>query len=159
DYNPKKTGPVGVEIVDAIVTKRRLVGADVSLICSNAGFTSQATRQAKGEDVGLISVMRAGDPRIRYQVQEEIYSRRITVDALDITLHPPTGLSGLPFEAITFRGAPIGNWIIHRAMMVIGSNPIVAGSFKGTHRLKEPVIFELPSGSTTATQIDFNLRL
>ena len=161
DYNPKTTGPVGVEIVDALVTKRRLVGADVALLCSNAGFTSQAIREAQGEGIGMISVMRAGDPRIRYQVREEIYTRRIKVDTLNVTLHtdPPLDPAAVPSETITFRGAPIENWIVKRVWDFTGANPIVAGAFTATHKLKEPVPLGVPSGSVTLTQIDFTLRL
>jgi len=133
DYNPKKTGPVGVETVDALITKRRLVGADLALICSNAGFTSQALREAKGEGIGLISVMRAGDSRIRFQVQEEIYTRRIKVDSINLRVHFPeqlsVDLSGVPSDAITFRGAPLIGWACQRASLLIGSNPIVSKSY------------------------------
>ncbi len=163
DYNPKKTGPVGVEIVDALVTKQRLVSADVAMICSNAGFTSQALREAKGEGIGLISVMRAGDSRIRFQVEEEIYTRRIKVDSINLRVHLPeqlsVDLSGVPSDAITFRGAPLIGWACQRASLLIGSNPIVAGSFTVTHRLKEPVRFDVPSGSVIVIQIDVTVRI
>ena len=163
DYNPKKTGPVGVEIVDALITKRRLVSADVALICSNAGFTAQALREAKGEGIGMISVMRAGDSRIRFQVQEEVYTRRIKVESINLRVHfpeePSVDLSGVPSDGITFRGAPLISWACQRASLLIGSNPIVAGSFTVTHKLKEPMRFEVPSGSITVIQIDVSVRI
>src|SRR5688572_1900076 len=38
DYNPKR-GPLGVAQIDAIDSKHRDLGFDISLLCSNAGFT------------------------------------------------------------------------------------------------------------------------
>lgn len=58
DFNPGTTGPVGIAYVDALESKRRDIGADVSLICSNAGFTVDALRKAKRVGIGLISLMK-----------------------------------------------------------------------------------------------------
>lgn len=42
DYKPHSTGPIGVEYVDAIDSKRRDLRLDAVLICSNGGFTDVA---------------------------------------------------------------------------------------------------------------------
>jgi hypothetical protein len=161
DFNPKSTGPVGIGLVDALDSKSRDLAADVSFLCSNAGFTADAIRKAKRVGIGLIGVLKERDHRVRIQVREEIYIRRVTVQALTIGLmpEPAVTLGGIPFDAITFRGVPLGNWVLRRAMLLIGSNPIVAGTFKAAHTLRTPVEFELPSGPVTATRVDFNLTI
>lgn len=158
DFNPKTTGPVGIGLVDALESKHRDLAADVSFICSNAGFTVDAVRKAKRVGIGLIGVLRENDQRIRYQVKEEIYIRRVRVEALTISM-PPADVGGVPLEAITFKGVPVGNWVLRRAMLLIGSNPIVSGTYSATHNLRAPEEFELPDGSVTATRVDFQLRI
>ena len=135
DFNPKTTGPVGIGFVDALESKRRDLAADVSFICSNAGFTADATRKAKRVGIGLIAVLRERDHRIRFQVREEIYIRRVTVHALTIGLlaEPAVRLDGVPFEAITFRGIPVGNWVLRRAMLLSDCKTINDG-FEGATR-------------------------
>ena len=96
DFNPNTTGPVGIRFVDALESKRRDLAADVSFICSNAGFTTDAIRKAKRVGIGLIAVLRERDHRIRFQVREEIYIRRVTVQTLTIGLQtePAVKLDG-----------------------------------------------------------------
>lgn len=108
DFNPKTTGPVGIGFIDALESKRRDLNIDVSFICSNAGFTADAIRKAKRVGIGLIGVMRAADRRLRYQVIEEIYTRRIRLETINIRLRgePLVSLDIVPAEAITFQGAP-----------------------------------------------------
>jgi hypothetical protein len=99
DFNPGR--PIGIAYVDALESKRRDMGADISLICSNAGFTADAIRKAKRVNIGLISVMRMGDSRIRFAVSEEIYTRKITLISATITLKGSQliDLNGVPFDA------------------------------------------------------------
>ena len=82
--------------MDALESKRRDLAADVSFICSNAGFTTDAIRKAKRVGIGLIAVLRERDHRIRFQVREEIYIRRVTVQTLTIGLQtePAVKLDG-----------------------------------------------------------------
>ena len=161
DYSPKKTGPVGIQHVDALESKRRDMQADVAIICSNAGFTTQAVHKASRVGIDLISVMRRGDKRIRFAVTQEMYVRKVKVEELNISLQGPEPicLSGVRFDDVIFEGAPVGNWIVRRAMTLIGSNPIVAGSYAGTYPLRSPLEFTLPSGPVTVSQVDFNLRI
>ena len=135
--------------------------ADVAIICSNAGFTTQAVHKASRVGIGLVSVMRRGDKRIRFAIAQELYVRKVKVEELNISLQgpDPITLSGVRFEDVIFEGAPVGNWIVRRAMTMIGSNPIVAGSYTGTYPLRSPLEFSLPSGPVTVSRVDFNLRI
>jgi hypothetical protein len=162
DFHPRRTGPVGIGYVDALESKRHDVRVDVALMCSNAGFTKDAIRKAKRVGIGLISVMRKGDKRIRFLVPEELYTRRIKVENLTIGLcrgDSPIQLDEAPFEAILYEGNPIGNWVIRRVMLLLGANPIVKGSYTATHRLIMPLMLELPGGPVLVDKIDYHLRI
>lgn len=150
DFNPKRTGPVGIFHVDALDSKTRDIRADTAILCSNAGFTADAIRKARRLEIGLISVLRKGDPRIRYAVIEEIYTRRIRLERLDVTFDSSSGfdLRTVPFEAITFNGIPVANWAVERALLIVGSNPIVKGSYKDSLRFITPLKFDLPEGGS-----------
>jgi hypothetical protein len=110
DFNPRTTGPVGIGFVDALESKGRDLIVDVSFICSNAGFTADAVRKAKRVGIGLIGVLEEKDQRIRFQVREEIYIRRVKVEALTIGLvaEPAANLDGVPFEGITLKRCASG---------------------------------------------------
>ena len=161
DFNPKSTGPVGIPIIDALESKARDLKVDFSVVCSNAGFTSDALRKAKRVGIGLISLFRKGDARIRFSVTEEIYTRKIKVEKLSISLRGGSqiNLEGVPFETVKYEGVPVGNWVVNRALMFICANPIVNGSFEASHRLITPLNIELPSGSIAVDSINFQLTI
>lgn len=161
DFNPNKTGPVGIGYVDALESKRRDIGADVSFICSNAGFTSSAISKARRVGIGLISVMRKGDKRVRFAVADELYTRRVKVEKLTIGLTgpEPIDLTGVPFDGVLFQGVPVANWVVHRTMLLLGANPIVNGTYTATHQLKDRTILDLPSGPVAVTAISFHLTI
>lgn len=162
DFDPKRTGPVGIGYVDALESKRRDVNVHVALICSNAGFTADATRKARRVGIGLIGVMRKGDKRIRILVPEELYTRRIKVESLTIALRQagsPVNMDGVPFDAILYERMPIGNWIRRRVMLLLGANPIVKGSYTATHQLTAPLLLQVPSGPVSVDRIDYHLRI
>jgi len=143
DFDPKRTGPVGIGYVDALESKRRDVNVHVALICSNAGFTADATRKARRVGIGLIGVMRKGDKRIRILVPEELYTRRIKVESLTIALRQagsPVNMDGVPFDAILYERMPIGNWIRRRVMLLLG-------------------LLQVPSGPVSVDRIDYHLRI
>lgn len=161
DFNPKKTGPVGIAFVDALDSKRHDLGADFSLICSNAGFTTDAMRKAKRVGIGLISVMKKGDRRIRFSVKEEIYTRKIKLGTTRIVL---TGVERIVLdnvrpEEICFEGLPIANWILHRIPILVVANPIVNGTYTATHALTTPLLFEWPRGSAEITNFGFTFTI
>lgn len=75
-------------LIDAADSKRRDLAADVTLICSNAGFSKDAMRKAGRVGIGLIGVMREPDPRIRYKVFDEkrfpVILERFSLDIVPI---------------------------------------------------------------------------
>ena len=82
DYDRETTGPVGIGVVDALDSKRRDLGVQIAIICSNAGFTEPATRKAKRVGIVLIGLFRQTDGRIRHQLIEQVYFRRLKIEYL-----------------------------------------------------------------------------
>lgn len=161
DFNPASTGPVGIRYIDALESKSRDLGFHFSAICSNAGFTINAIRKASRVGIGLIAVMKKGDKRIRFAVTEEIYTRKVHVNELKISLEGPEPilLEGMKGEVILFNGMPVVNWVMNRAMLIIGGNPIVAGSYTDRFPLTQKLSFTLPSGSVLVSQLNYHIKI
>lgn len=161
DFDPAKTGVVGIGIVDALDSKRSDLGIDVAFICSNAGFTADAARKAKRVSIGLLAVMRSNDKRVKFAVMDYVYTRRVTVEHLAISLRgsAPIPLDGLPFDDVTYQGFPVGNWVVQRASTFLTINPVVSGSFTATFRLKQPTIFDLADRSVEVLEFAFSIRV
>src|SRR5262249_28714232 len=121
-----------------------------------------ALRKAARKGIGLIGVMKEGDQRIRVLIPEALYIRQIQIDHLSIHLHyegQPIDLSGVPVEAITFEGAPVGNWLLRRVFMTVAHNLIVNCDYVFTHQLTKPLTIDLPDGPTTVDRIDYGLAV
>jgi hypothetical protein len=162
DFDPKTTGRVGIGYVDGLDSKRRDLGVDVALICSNAGFTRDAKRKAKRVGIGLIGVMRKGDDRIRVFVEEPMYIRQMEVTRLDVTLRHQGAtiqLPTVPFGEILHEGRLLAAWIARRVTLLLASSPIVQGTFRWDHALTEPVTFDTPMGAVTVDEINFEISL
>jgi len=161
DFNPRTTGPVGIAYLDALDSKRRDLNMDFALLCSNAGFTVDAIRKAKRVNIGLASIIRKGDPRVRFTVKDETYLRNVRVESISVTLHgdAPIELSSVPFYDIQWNDIPIANWVHHRVAILVSSNPIVTGTFTATHQLVSPQLFRWGSGEALATHLDFTFKI
>jgi hypothetical protein len=151
DYDKSKTGPVGIAIVDALDSKRRDLACDLAVICSNAGFTEPAIRKANRVDISLVGVFREGDQRIRFQVSEYFYFRRLKIERLgfrlDRLVNGVTEYCKNPVSA-KYKGDPVGNWVCHHVVAVIMHNPIGAGHYQATFKFREPTRFALDGVET-----------
>jgi hypothetical protein len=157
DYNPERR-PIGIAAIDALESKHRDVGVDLSILCSNAGFSTDAIRKAKRVGVGLVGVLREDDPRIRYKVVDEIYLRKIdylpgraTVSYDFVGALPPQG--SMRADEVLYNGKPVEHWLTHRAVEFVTLNPIVKGVHSLSFRFKFPVMFDMPTGRWPAKSI------
>lgn len=146
DFNPKSTGKVGIEYVDSLDSKRNDVGVDGAVICSNSGFTEGAIRKAKRKQIGLVSILKAGDPRVKVEIQEELYTRKMRVS--DIKMHynsnqtVDSSFLQIPSTEIYYDGLPIANWSMNRIGAIIAANKIIGtANIRAEHRFITPVQF------------------
>jgi hypothetical protein len=164
DFNPTTTGPVGIGYVDALESKRRDLPLDWVMMCSNAGFTSEATNKAKRVGIGLIGAARMGDDRIRFRVVDDIYIRHIRINECRLRFWPAPGAapmpdSLLPLDVFMFKGRPIANWFFVRFVEVLATNPIVNGTFNDYCRLTTPITINWPDGETQVERIGFEISI
>jgi hypothetical protein len=165
DFNPATTGPVGIAYIDALDSKRRDLGLEFAIVCSNAGFTADAMRKAKRVNIGLLSATLKNDSRIRFGVADKIYMRHMRLAAAPL-LHfwaadgesPPTKHmleSGDPY----FDGRPVTPWLFRRIVQMICVNPIVTGSLVDNCRLKIPIRLDWPGGSAVVQKIGLEVSI
>lgn len=163
DWNRATTGPVGIGVIDALDSKVRDLKLDAAFVCSNAGFTADAIHKAKRLGIGLIAVIRENDPRIRYEVLEEIYIRHIKLEGYSADLFNSDrriDLSDFPGPEIKYRGLSLLDWVVHRVLRMLASQPIVDGSYTDTLRFRTPTQFDLPNGqSVVATSMGVYFRI
>jgi hypothetical protein len=150
DFDPKKTGPVGIQYLDSLDSKRRDLNAKIAIVASNAGFTSDAIRKGKRLGIGVVGIMRKGDARLRFAVEEEVYSRQISVR--DVS----GGFEGDNPEQIkrlnttgppTFDGKTASRWLIQKLVNAIGANPIVQGRVRTDFNFLSSVNLVWPGGT------------
>jgi hypothetical protein len=113
DYDPQKTGPVDIGVVDGLDSKRRDLDVNGAMICSNSGFTEGAIRKAKRVNIGLVSILKANDPQVKVVIQEEIYTRKVKVGTFTMKFDSNQPLEPLiaqvPSTGVTYKGFPIVN--------------------------------------------------
>lgn len=151
DFDPKSTGKVGREFIDALDSKRHDLGASIAIICSNSGFTVDALRKAKRKGIGAISVLCRGDSRARAEVLEHTYLRRIRFSHVHFAYHGvgniASRLGGRPtLHLIRFDGISLDDWLQHRATLVAVANPLTAGPLRAAFEFKEPLTFSCDDG-------------
>ncbi len=163
DYNPKRRS-IGIGHIDALDSKHRDLNIDVSLLCSNAGFTKDAIRKAKRLGIGLIGVLRENDQRIRYRVIDEMYIRRVDFVPRSANISfdfigclPPQG--SICCEEIMYEGLPVYNWLVSRVAIFIYSNPIVKGVHSLNFRFKHPIEFTLPFNHVLAKAVRIQFKI
>lgn len=114
--------PVGVAVLDALDSKRRDLGADVSAIYSNSGFTEDAKRKAVRVGISLCAAMKAGDRKIRIVVERQFYARLCSVDRWSVVAYwrkDRPGLNELDPQQLSYGGDPVTNWISQKSRQLI----------------------------------------
>ena len=149
DYNPRRTGRVGIELIDALDSKRRDLNIDIPMICSNAGFAEPAIKKAQRVGIATIGALRKGDHRIKFQVHDAIYYRRLIL-ATQYTAHYATARSeaatGPNPGTLSFDGLLAADWLTQKLQLLLLENPIVNTGLTGEFRFREPVTFDHPGG-------------
>jgi Restriction endonuclease len=145
DFNVQTTGKVGREFVDALDSKRHDLGASIAMICSNSGFTGDALRKAKRKGIGMISVLRSGDNRVKAVIHEEILLRRVRFGEWRFTYHGAEDIStklGAPSDHfVRFDGRSVDAWLQHRAQLVAIANACLSERLRLSFRFKQPLTF------------------
>jgi hypothetical protein len=136
---------VGIQVVDALDSKRTDVRADRAIIYSNSGFTAPAIRKAKRVGIELASAVCEHDPAIRPRLVTRHVARAVVIRDFVVRLmviepaRPPT-----PFGVhdIFFDGLPLQNWVHeHSAMALPGDAD--TGRIELEYRFRDPAVFQV----------------
>jgi hypothetical protein len=140
-----------ITAVDVADSKRADIKADAMLLCSNTGFEQDAISKAKRKKIGLISILRQGDKRVKAVIEEEVYLRNVHISPANIeyTVAVPDDLSTLRkfvkgTHDVKYQGGSVGAWLQLRAVEIIGHNPYVETPLVATFNLKQPTDFDIP---------------
>ncbi len=101
------------------------------------------------------------DRRIRFQVADTRYFRKLTLSNLTVELsgNHAMDLSDVPINEIEFNGRSILLWILGRISMMYYRHPIVKGHVKATFKFIRPLGFTTPKGDIEVTQLNFSCTL
>ncbi len=136
---------VGVEAIDAIDSKRADIQANIALVCSNTGFDAIAIRKAKRKRIGLISVLRQGDARVKAIIEEEIYLRKVRLDPIQsrYTFDKPIPNQNIRTHDLRYQGKSVDVWLQERVLLVIATHPELTQPTTLKFNLKTVTKFEL----------------
>jgi hypothetical protein len=140
--------PVGIGHIDALESKRRDLNADVALICSNSGFTADAVRKAARVGIPALCALIEGDNRIRVQIQEEIYTRKIHVTRCESTYHfnvPEVDknlIGQMSANEITHGCRPVAAWVRDKCIALVGMS-IRSSDMIAKYKFSRPLQFHL----------------
>jgi hypothetical protein len=146
----------GIEFVDAEDSKRFDIKADAMLLCSNTGFDAIAIRKAKRKKIGLISILRQGDKRVKAVIEEEIYLRKVRLDPMTISYTGVEPLQGTPPKTheLTYHGGSVDLWLEQRAMAITSANSgLQDGALTATFNLKAPTTFGFSSNLSRTVEL------
>lgn len=112
---------VGIEVVDALDSKRTDLHAQRAMIFSNSGFTKPALRKAARLGIDMSSALRAGDQRIRVEVHGEQLAKGLRVQTVNVVMFPPPNKAhqipdGWGLGGLSYAGAPVQNWLAAKSL-------------------------------------------
>ena len=102
-------------------------------------------RKAKRKSIGMISVLRKGDDRVRAEIQEEIFLRRIRFGEWRFTYHGADDIAsklGTPrIHSVRFGDRSLDAWLQYRALLVAMANPSVIERLRASFQFRETLTF------------------
>jgi hypothetical protein len=118
---------IGIGTIDALDSKSKDLGADLTAIYSNSGFTAPAVQKARRVGINTFSAVASGDRRSRARVSMLAYGQVVTSVKILERVYEPSGQDlpipqGLTMENIRYDGEPVHNWIVGELGQLIRDN-------------------------------------
>jgi hypothetical protein len=118
---------VGIDVVDALDSKRKDLGVDLAMIYSNSGFTGPAVRKADRVGINLLTAVASSDSLSRARAKMLAYGRLLDVTNLSEGLIEPPGQDlpappGLTIENMLYEGKPVHNWLVAQVYQELSRN-------------------------------------
>ena len=108
--------PVGIEIIDALESKRRDLNSNLAVIYSNSGFTQPALNKARRVGIQAFSALKENDKRVRLSLYDERVALSLSVDAYSIRVFFNKGVEielpkGWTPNDVYYCGCPLVNYL------------------------------------------------
>ena len=104
--------------------------------------------------IGLISVLRRGDKRVKALIEEVMYLRQVDLNPISISYTGDTEKP--PMGGLKYQGESVDLWLLHRAIQFAIFNPTVDQPLEDSLTLKNPTEFEL--GDKRVTLRSFSIK-
>jgi len=162
DYDLASTGKVGIDLVDAIDSKKDDLGVDCAVICSNSGFTAPAIRKGKRKKIGLISVLKSEDKRVKVEIKEEVYTRIAKVGTISTSFNftgEPLTRKDFKIDDVKYKGLSIRDWIDYRIPPIVFLNPTGTTNFNAKYNFKTPTKLDFGGTSAEINGLNFSFPI
>jgi hypothetical protein len=154
--------PVGVEVIDALDSKRSDVGATHAVIYSNSGFTSIALRKAQRKGITTCSAVAEGDDRIRVSMTTYVTVKKTRVSGMNFKLYYEGESSfddGFELQSLRVQDGPILNWarteIVRVCRLVNNDRPLTDYvEVKAQYLWDEPLAVSMGEISTSIRALE-----
>lgn len=139
DHNRKK----GPSTIEAFSKKTENLGVNLRLIVSRKGFTKQALKLAKHEDIGCLSLLPDNPEQVGFSIGDMWYGVFKEWSNIRLKLHSKTKDHIPTFNAntIKFQGKAVKNWFI-KELLTTYSNEEKEGTYYWEVKFKKPINIE-----------------
>lgn len=115
DHNRRK----GPDSVEAFSKKTENLGANLRVIASRRGFTAQALKLARHENIGCISLLPNQSQQIGFSIGDMWYGVIRKWVNIRLTIHfalPVAPIAGFDGNTVKWHGKPVINWFIKQLL-------------------------------------------
>ena len=152
--------PVGVDIINALKSKREDLDADGAMIYSSSGFTTPALTKSARVGIETASPVAVGDDELRVRLFREFVAKRKAIRRASLVLLPhddddETIPIAFSLHAVTYMGDPVANWFAQESLDLLSSTAEDC-ELRAKYVFERPVEFvvgglEVPSKGFAAT--------
>jgi hypothetical protein len=118
---------VGIEEIDALDSKRHDVGADITMIVSNGGFTAPALLKAQRKEIMCFSALAEGNDIVRFILNREFLAKQLSIESYSLKIDSDRELpQDLKIEEVEYHDRPLAAWLRDRSMRLLRENELAA---------------------------------
>lgn len=120
DHNRKK----GPEAVEAFSKKTENLGANLRIMVSKKGFTKQALKLAKHENIGCLSLLPEDPAQVGFSIGDMWYGVIRTWTNVRLIIHfaeTPAPMASFDGKTVKWAGKPVINWFFRELFTTHGA--------------------------------------
>jgi hypothetical protein len=131
---------VSINEIDALESKRRDLKADLTVLCSNTGFSAPALRKAGRVGIVTISALATNDNRASFIIEHNFVATGLSVEKWSVMIYcSEEDAARLPVtwgpNDVFYLGSPITNWLNKHSQEILLAHP-------GKQTIRETLVFK-----------------